>query len=78
MIVNWAGVITGKLTAPGSPVLVMLAPDRGGDHDLNQAANLVRQLTGRDPAAYTDEAGITVVYASPAPAYQPPGQETAS
>ena len=65
--------------AGDSPVLVMLAPAHGGDHDLVQAANLVRQLTGRDPAAYTDEAGITVVYASPAPAYpQDERQEAAS
>ena len=60
-----------------SPAVVILQAGLGGTGELSKAAELISALTGRDAAAWTDNDGTTMVYASQAPAYghRPPDQE---
>jgi hypothetical protein len=61
----------------GSPVQIILTPELGlpDDTAVNKAAALVRELTGRDAAASTDNYGTTIIYASLAPMYPQPDPE---
>lgn len=52
-----------------SPVTVILQPGYSHDAILDKTANLIREITGKDPAARVNPDGTTTVYASSAPAY---------